>query len=620
MYNISVPFMLDQIDKYGAQPFIDELKKIGANIVFLALDCYKTDKDEQEKVFDSLKINVPLFKNAGFTVGVWVWTFMVRGDKKYTHITSPNGGASADQVCPSDKEFCAFAYEYLQNIAKSNPDIMLFDDDFRYGYLDCGLGCTCKNHLAYMQEILGEEIPTENLNKLLFGGSKNKYRSAYLKANGHFLKEFAKLSRQAVDSVNPNIRFGVCACMTTWDFDGVSANELAKILAGNTKPFLRLIGAPYWSTNRNWGNRLQDVIELERMESSWCDDDVEIYAEGDVYPRPRFICPSNVLEGFDMAMRASGATDGIHKYTLDYFSDVNYEQGYNVKHIKNKRIYEQIERGFNDKSPVGVRVYESMTKFENMTVPTYYDGSDRVRDIFFSPAAKMLAAQTIPTVYKGLGTVGIAFSENVKYLDDGALENGLIIDIVGAKILQENGVDVGLDKVKNVLSAQQEYFPDKKRFISLFNCSFYDIEIKNGAKVLSYFNDGNQQKIGSYSYENANGQKFLVFAVDGYRISEHFFKQAARGTQIDEWILSLGKKLPASMLKNPDCYMLCKDNDKERAIWIGNFFADECLNTTILLDKEYSEIEFINCSGKLKADKVELDYIGPFASVGFIVK
>ena len=28
MYKLSIPFMLDQIDKYGAQSFIDELKKM----------------------------------------------------------------------------------------------------------------------------------------------------------------------------------------------------------------------------------------------------------------------------------------------------------------------------------------------------------------------------------------------------------------------------------------------------------------------------------------------------------------------------------------------------------------------------------------------------------------
>ena len=422
-YTVSIPFMLEQIEWYGAEQYIEKCKELGADIVFLALNTYEVDEVKREKVFAALKENVSLFQKAGFTVGVWVWAFMICGDKKYVHITSPNGGVCKDQVFPSDEEFCKFAYEYMQNIAKSNPDMIMFDDDYRYGFLDCGLGCTCKNHRAYMSEILGEDVSTKELGKLIFGGSKNKYRSAYLKANGHYFKEFARKSREAVDSVNPNIRLGLCSCMTTWDFDGVSAAELARIMAGNTKPFLRLIGAPYWANGRSWGNRLQDVIELERMEASWCGEDIDILAEGDAYPRPRFTCGANVLEGFDMALRASGATTGIHKYPIDYHADVAYEEGYNRKHLKNQGIYKQIEESFNGKTSVGVRVYEHMTKFEDMDVPTYWEGKDQVQDAFFSPAARLLTAQTIPSVYQGLGTVGIAFGENVKYVDEGALEN-----------------------------------------------------------------------------------------------------------------------------------------------------------------------------------------------------
>ena len=103
-------------------------------------------------------------------------------------------------------------------------------------------------------------------------------------------------------------------------------------------------------------------------------------------------------------------------------------------------------------------------------------------------------------------------------------------------------------------------------------------------------------------------------------MTEHAFKQYARGEQIEEWIDSLGKKLPASMHGNPDCYMLCKENEDGKAVWIGNFFADECTNTTVVLDREYKKIEFINCNGSLNGDKVELNYIAPFASVGFEVK
>ncbi len=66
--------------------------------------------------------------------------------------------------------------------------------------------------------------------------------------------------------------------------------------------------------------------------------------------------------------------------------------------------------------------------------------------------------------------------------------------------------------------------------------------------------------------------------------------------------------------------MLCKEDDTAKAIWIGNFFADECLHTTVTLDREYSEIECINCSAHLNGNKVEIESILPYASLGFTVK
>ena len=168
-------------------------------------------------------------------------------------------------------------------------------------------------------------------------------------------------------------------------------------------------------------------------------------------------------------------------------------------------------------------------------------------------------------------------------------------------------------------AAQQEYFSDKHRYVGLFGCPVTEISVKSGARVQSTFIAGEKQSVGSYAYENAAGQKFLVLALDGYNMNEHAFKQYARGTQIEEWIASIGKRLPASMHGNPDCYMLCKRGEGSAAVWIGNFFADECLNTTVVLDGKYENIEFINCSGRLEGDRVVLDYVAPYASVGFVV-
>ena len=105
MYQLSVPFMLDQIEQYGTDGFIKKLKEIEADTVVLALDCYVVDEIKRKKVFDSLKENVPIFQKAGFKVGVWVWAFMIREENTYVHMASPNGSVSQTQVCPSDEDF-----------------------------------------------------------------------------------------------------------------------------------------------------------------------------------------------------------------------------------------------------------------------------------------------------------------------------------------------------------------------------------------------------------------------------------------------------------------------------------------------------------------------------------
>ena len=62
-----------------------------------------------------------------------------------------------------------------------------------------------------------------------------------------------------MDAVNDKIRIDICACMNVWDFTGILAYDLSLISAGVTKPYLRLIGAPYYAANMGWGNRIQDV-------------------------------------------------------------------------------------------------------------------------------------------------------------------------------------------------------------------------------------------------------------------------------------------------------------------------------------------------------------------------
>lgn len=623
MYKITVPLMNRNIKRNGRERTLEELRRFDAERVLLALDRYELDIDKRRRAISELEDNCRFFKEKGFEVGAWIWTFWVKDNKNFKNMRSINGTEIKEFMCPKDENFVKFAADYIKDIAKTGVDIIQFDDDFRYGFLSDSPACLCDNHIAEINRITGENSTREELAKHIVSGGKNKYRDAYLKANGDAFRNFAAEIRKAVDEVNPNIRIGACSCMTSWDIDGTNAAELAKILAGNTQPFVRLIGAPYWATFNACGNSLQDVVELERMESSWTrKDNIEIFAEGDAFPRPRTRCPANYLEGFDTAIRASGCTDGILKYGIDYFSNADYETGYAKFHERNRGTYAKIDEMFGDKTCCGVRVYESMNKLSDMVVPTAVNSKVNIEYLFFSKAARTLAFNTIPTVYEGKGVCGIVFDENARILPLDAIKNGLIIDIAAAEILDARGIDVGIESFGAVLiSGESEHFTDNDNHILTDGLPIYDIKLKPNAEVLSDTKTSAGVIPMSYRYENSDGNRFLVLNVNTRSDNSNVLKHYARSRQYAENIPWLsGKKLPAYVYGNPALYIMCKKNEKSMAVGLWNFFADIAIDPVVELDGEYSGIEFLNTNGKLDKNKVYLNDIPPFGFVGFEVK
>ena len=619
MYKVSVPVMNEPLKRMNRDKILEDIKKLGAKRVFLALAPYYISEEKRKYEIAELRDNCEYFKLHGLEVGAWIWAFMIKEKNEFIHMQSPTGRVSALEICPSDETFRKFASGYLRDIAESGVDLIMYDDDFRYGFLDIGMGCTCKNHLEHMKKALGE-IP-ENLAETLLKGGKNKYRTAWLEANGHFLKLFASEMRETVNSVNPHIRFGVCSCMSLWDTDGTDTETISRLLAGDTKPFMRLIGAPYWAVNKSWNCRLQNIIELERMERSWCGENIEIFSEGDVYPRPRPSCPSSYLEIFDTAMRADGRMNGILKYAIDYTSNAGYENGYIERHLKNEKLYDKIDKYFGNKHACGVRVYERMQKFADMKIPEPVEGTCNVQDIFFSVAARMMSDSSIPTVYDGMGIGGIAFAENVEIVSEEALKRGIITDFRAAEILREKGIDTGIVSVGGKINTVEEYFENTRNYVRL-NCTANEISVSDKARISSRLITENGKKIiGSYMYENDCGHKFFVFAFDAYFNGEEIYRSYERSRQLKNAIESFGNgRLPAYSYGNPDFYIMVKKNAEQTAVGLWNIFSDTVINPVIELDGKYEKIEFINCDGRLENSKVYLSEIQPYAFAGFAVK
>ncbi len=622
MYNVSVPITNRIVKRAGREKILASLKNLNAKRIFMAQDTYYVDTVKREEELRNLKENCAYFKENGLEVGAWTLSFSVTGNTQFTTMKTLDGFVLKD-CCPLDEDFRRFVGGYIEDIAKTGVDMIMFDDDYRYGFRK-GMNCACDKHLALIGEKVGEDLTPDTLRLKALSNGKNKYRDALLEVNGESLKVFAKEMRSYVDRVNPNIRMGVCSCMSLWDNDGVDSVTITKILAGNTKPFLRLIGAPYWAVEKNWGNRLQNIVELIRMEGSWCGEDIEIFSEGDTYPRPRHRTPASYLELYDTALRADGSLDGILKYALDYVSCPDYERGYEKAHCRNAGIYAGIDDMFSGKEACGVRVYEAMNKFADMEIPEKVAGTCAVEHAFFSVASRMLSDNSIPTTYTGEGVCGIAFGENIKMVPQEVFQKGLILDVRAAQILMQQGIDTGITSIGKHVDVYEEYFVKEDEYVA-GRFSARVCELADGAEVQSYINYMNEnfdlvKAPGAYYYENKQGHRFMVFTCEAYFNTEFLYRSYCRSSQLAEGIKWLtGKALPVYCFGNPDLYLMCKKDTNTMSVGLWNMFADAVDQPVVELEEEYQGIRFLNCNGRLEGNKVVLEEIRPFAFAAFEV-
>lgn len=623
MYKISVPIQAHTIVK-DPEGSIKELNRFNPDRVFICCDhAFGPDSEKVKKDVENIKWSVDYLRKNGYAdkeIGMWTLSFSNnRSERSMVTLEGNQFGFG----CPSDPVYTEQCKNAVRALAGTGVDIIMLDDDLRYGFLGSQRACLCKNHLKYICDELGESLTAEEISPLILNGGKNKYRDAFLHANGYFLERYASELRSALDEVDPTIRLGYAACLTSWDFDGTNVAKLSRIFAGNTKPYARGIGAPYWSRDKLWGNELQDAIELERMESVWTrSEDLEFFTEGDTYPRPRHMCSAARLEIFDTALRASGASDGILKYGIDYCSNPNYETTYAKFHERNLSLYAEIEKYFDGKAACGVRVYEAMNKIADIKNPNELGVSSDLQSSFFSRAARTLAACTIPTTYEGKGVCGIMFGENARHFDESALENGLIIDILAAKILTDKGIDVGLKSVGAEHRVDTEHFIAEDNDIMAIGMATYDVELDEKAEVLSEGIFYSNRYVMSYRYENAKGQKFLVLNMNPENSNPTLLQHYARSRQYAETVkwFTNGKGLPAYCYGNPKMYTICKMSESALAVGLWNIFDDIALEPVVELGEVYREISFINCTGRLEGSKVYLSDINPYTFAGFEVR
>lgn len=629
MYKLSVPVCINTITDENIAVWLDILRSCKAERIFICLAAdVCTDISILYNDPQKLRNTIAFFKKHGFETGFWINSLGHGGallhdtagteNATFTQMAGVLGDVSGHAYCPLDKNFKKKYSDAIKLLAAFAPDIIMIDDDFRLNLRSYYMGCFCELHLEEYYKRIGERIPREKLEKYIFTGGRNRYRSEYMKLSADTLLDFSASLRKAVDEVDPNIRLGVCACYDNWDYVGTDLIEISKVLAGKTKPFLRTIGAPYWNNN------IIEVVENTRMQAQWCKNTgIELFAEGDTYPRPRYNVPSRVLELFDMALISDGSTDGILKYMFHYNHKPEYETGYFERHIKNSKVRDALKEMFEGKKPVGIRAYNVMHTIESAVLPEKCPEKIATKLIasYKSVSCALLSGNSIPTSHTDDGEYPVLVcGENARYISEKELENGAILDAAAAVILNERGIDTGILSCEKADFSAEYFYCGGESVPAVNNNALCRISCKEDADIKSIFVPENSP--ASYFYENSRGQRFFVLACDmkfseeNANYTNNYYRQSDL-VQACERLC--GKKLPVVSLKNPNLYILASRSGDKMSVAMFNISLDEISLPDILLDKKYSDIRFINCTGKLCGDTVKLSEIGPYGFAAFEV-
>ncbi len=148
-------------------------------------------------------------------------------------------GRESPRFCMLDPGFRAYVRDCIAAIASERPSLLLIDDDFgiRTGE------CFCPLHRAAFNKALGRDYKAEELDAILRDGPvDDPVAITVTRVLRESVVDFAKMIRAAIDSVDPTMRCGLCACGGGyWENDAI-----VHALAGpNTKPFMRVNNATY---------------------------------------------------------------------------------------------------------------------------------------------------------------------------------------------------------------------------------------------------------------------------------------------------------------------------------------------------------------------------------------
>lgn len=615
-HKLYAPLMLSTLNAETRKRYLEKMKKAGTDFVFVAPN--RLFGDENEAQFENFRESLRFFESNGFPCGAWISTIGLCGrlsehdqalTKDFDLVKGMlnEGYPGTDQFCFLSDGLFAHTVETIRLCIEAGAKMVMLDDDLCLSLR--GLGCACDKHMELFYNKFGSRPGREEIYKQVTCGAPNRYRTLWMETVGDSLKDFCARLRAEVDAIDPTVRMGFCSGYTSWDEEGADALTLAKILAGNTRPFLRLTGAPYWVwSNRFNGQSLASIIEFVREQTVWCDGvDIELFDENDSYPRPRHIVPAAYCEIYDQCIRFAGNV-GAFKYMYDYSSGPDYENGYLRAHLAHKPLRDWIDENALENDE-GVIVIDKMRKLAEVTLPEDGGHWPYTTEVF-RHGQRFINKNTIPVKYTGTDNTCVIFGECARFFDPTAYKQGVILDLPAAVVLQERGYDVGLKAYSKEVAWNETFGPDKIVGIgeAIKSGTMYRIEAADDARVLSEYIFQDKTKAPScYRYDAPDGVQYLVYAFDGNSaptVESPIYCSYYRQRQLVDAIRGMGGKVPVITYEAPNLYAVAKSDEDSIAVWLANINPDTVYAPVFELEDAYTRCDVIGGRAHLEAGKL----------------
>lgn len=622
MKTITIPYYITKAkhEALFSDFILDVFQKLNADRISLVFD----DWEDFETNRQIIRHAIEHFSRHGLDVAVWL-NSLLHIEHKGNFTKKKYADGTEKHCCPLDKDFIVYFANYVAEYAKSGVRLIYLDDDFRFG-TSGGTNCFCDLHMQEYRKLLGEDVTAEVMIEAIASGKPNRYRNAWIKVNGDALRGLAEAIRAEVNKVDPSVRVGVCAAPTTmYGLEESSAFELSEILAGDTEPFLRLIGAPYWADySKGLNARLGDVIGAERLELSYAEENGfkgEILSEGDTYQRTRFDCPASYLELYHSALFSEKRMDGILKYPGEYTSYKDtYENGFSRLAPRNRAKLDRMTEAFEETEKVGFKILEVRDK----TATEVYLQEDmealEFERVALPASIRAFTDLSLPYTFRG-NEPTVAFGDNASYLTQVDFKNGIVTDLVGARILKEKGFDVGIEAFGDTVTVHscQERYHD---YDDVMNVSFWrwtgaslcGLDLNPAARVLTSTEiDGKNYPL-TYCYCGAD-MKLAVCCVDvtqvrfSYGYFKCYYKQRIFA-ELYRWFKN--ESLAVTCFDSPFLTQIVGKKEGKLVIGLWNIFPDMVFDREICLNRAYAKAEFIGCNGSLHGDRIVLDSLAAY--------